>query len=210
MLHGQSVMPKSDRDAAAQPQRESFSITSLILVVGVLLAVAAFFVVTTAPLEALLGESSYAVISAFHGLSAGVMMVVVTIGLYLGYQLFEGQLVNLRDLKLLSVVNATMAFITILFGNWIYIGYRSKGGVREWLLANNPEAHKIFFEFKEYMALFTLPLAVLAAYLLYRYDMGLLERRWLRVVVAVALALTFFYFTVAFGLGAAITKIRPV
>jgi hypothetical protein len=164
----------------------------------------------TAPLEQLLGEGGYVVIAAFHGLSAGVMMVVVTIGLYLAYQLFMGQIVNLRDLKLLSVVNATMSFITIVFGNWIYIGYRSTGGVREWLLANNPEAHKIFFEFKEYMALFTLPLAVLAAYLLIRYDMALFERRWLRVTVAVVLALTFFYFTVAFGLGAAITKIKPV
>jgi len=166
--------------------------------------------VTTASLDPLLGESSYAAISAFHGLSAGVMLVVVTIGLYLGYELFVGQIANLRDLRLLSLVNATMAFITIVFGNWIYIGYRAKGGVREWLLANNPEAHKIFFEFKEYMALFTLPLAVLAAYLIFRYDLALLDRRWLRVTVAVVLALTFFYFTVAFGLGAAITKLKPV
>ena len=209
-MQGQSALPQQEGKLVTQAQREGTSVTSIVLVVGVLLAIAAFFVVVTAPLEAILGESSYAAISAFHGLSAGVMMVVVTIGLYLAYQLFVGQIVNLRDLKLLSVVNATMAFITIVFGNWIYIGYRSKGGVREWLLANSPEVHKIFFEFKEYMALFTLPLAVLAAYLLLRYDMALFERRWLRVTVAVVLALTFFYFTVAFGLGAAITKLKPV
>jgi hypothetical protein len=209
-MQGQDILPQKQAEAATETRREGTSITSLVLVVGVLLAIAAFFVITTAPLEQLLGESSYAAIAAFHGLSAGVMMVVVTIGLYLAYQLFMGQIVNLRDLKLLSVVNATMAFITIVFGNWIYVGYRAKGSVREWLLANNPEAHKIFFEFKEYMALFTLPLAVLAAYLLIRYDMALFERRWLRVTVAVILALTFFYFTVAFGLGAAITKIKPV
>ena len=95
---------------------------------------------TTAPLEQLLGDSGYAAIAAFHGLSAGVMMVVVTIGLYQAYQLFMAQLINLRDLKLLSVVNATMSLITIVFGNWIYVGYRAQGGVREWLLANNPEA----------------------------------------------------------------------
>ena len=201
-MQGSKIVP--------QAEREGTSTTSLVLVVGVLLAIAAFFVVTTASLDPLLGESSYAAISAFHGLSAGVMLVVVTIGLYLGYELFVGQIANLRDLRLLSLVNATMAFITIVFGNWIYIGYRAKGGVREWLLANNPEAHKIFFEFKEYMALFTLPLAVLAAYLIFRYDLALLDRRWLRVTVAVVLALTFFYFTVAFGQGAAITKLKPV
>jgi len=209
-MQGQGIFPKEKGVATAAPRRESASLVSLVLVVGVLLAIAAFFVIVTAPLEALLGESGYAAIAAFHGLSAGVMMVVVTIGLYQAYQLFMSQLVNLRDIKLLSVVNATMAFLTIVFGNWIYVGYRAKGGVREWLLANNPEAHKIFFEFKEYMALFTLPLAVLAAYLLVRYDMALFERRWLRITVAVVLALTFFYFTVAFGLGAAITKVKPV
>jgi hypothetical protein len=209
-MQGQGTFPQKKTETATETRRESTSITSLVLVVGVLLAIAAFFVIVTAPLEMLLGESGYAPIAAFHGLSAGVMMVVVTIGLYQAYQLFMGQLVNLRDLKLLSVVTATMSFITIVFGNWIYVGYRSSGGVREWLLANNPVAHQIFFEFKEYMALFTLPLAVLAAYLLIRYDMGLLERRWLRAIVAIILALTFFYFTVAFGLGAAITKIKPV
>jgi hypothetical protein len=209
-MQRQDILPQKQAEAAAEARREGASITSLVLVVGVLLAIAAFFVVTTAPLDLLLGEGGYAAIAAFHGLSAGVMMVVVTIGLYLAYQLFMGQIVNLRDLRLLSVVNATMAFITIVFGNWIYVGYRANDGVREWLLANNPEAHKIFFEFKEYMALFTLPLAVLAAYLLLRYDMALFERRWLRATVAVVLALTFFYFTLAFGLGAAITKIRPV
>jgi hypothetical protein len=209
-MQGHSILPQQQGEEPTGARREGASIASLVLVVGVLLAIAAFFVVTTAPLELLLGQGGYVVIAAFHGLSAGVMMVVVTIGLYQAYQLFMGQIVNLRDLKLLSVVNATMSFITIVFGNWIYIGYRSTGGVREWLLVNNPEAHKIFFEFKEYMALFTLPLAVLAAYLLIRYDMALFERRWLRVTVAVILALTFFYFTVAFGLGAAITKIKPV
>ena len=209
-MQGQEVLPQSESKVVQQHKRDGRSITSLVLVVGVLLAIAAFFVVTTAPLQSLLGESSYAAISAFHGLSAGLLLVVITIGLYQGYQLFEGRIVNLHDLKLLSVVAATMSLITIVFGNWIYIGYRAKGSVREWLLANNPEAHKIFFEFKEHMALFTLPLAVLAVYLLYHYDMGLFERRWLRAVVAVILALTFFYFTVAFGLGAAITKIKPV
>src|SRR5215216_3927312 len=123
-MQGQNILPQKQVEAVAEARRESTSITGLVLVIGVLLAVAGAFVVMTAPLDQLLGEGSYAAVSAFHGLSAGVMMVVVTIGLYQAYQLFMGQLINLRDIKLLSVVNATMSFITIVFGNWIYIGYR--------------------------------------------------------------------------------------
>jgi len=67
-MQGSKIVP--------QAEREGTSTTSLVLVVGVLLAIAAFFVVTTASLDPLLGESSYAAISAFHGLSAGVMLVV--------------------------------------------------------------------------------------------------------------------------------------
>jgi hypothetical protein len=36
-----------------------------------------------------------------------------------------------------------------------------------------------------------------------------LERPWLRYSVAVLMGLAFFYLVVAFGLGAAVTKLRP-
>lgn len=193
-----------------EEEREGRSYTSLALVVAVLLAIAAFLIATTAPLQKLLGDSSWAFIGAYHGLSAGLLMIVATIGLYLGYRLYIGQIKAFQDLKLMSVVVATISFITILFGNWIYIGYRAPNSVRAFFLANNPELHKIFFEFKEFIALFTLPLAVAAAYILVRYDNQLMNRPWLKATVAVLIAMVFFFFVVAFGLGAAITKIKPV
>jgi hypothetical protein len=194
----------------ARERREGLSLTSLILVAGVTLVIVAFIIVITAPFTALLSTSSYTPVAAFHGLVATVMFVVTPIGLYLGYQLFQGQLANLRTLKLLSVVTATISFITIVFGNWTLIGYRVKDGAREWLQANNPAVHGTFFEFKEYLALFTLPLAVLAAYLLYRYADSLEENRLLRGTIAVILALTFLYFAVTFALGASIARVRAV
>ena len=191
-------------------QHSGWSTKSLVLVIAIMVLASTVIVLATAPFATILGPSAYALTSALHGLAAFVLLVVATVSLYLAWRLYAGRIKAFSDLQLATAVMSALTFITIVFGNWIYVGYRSKGGVREWLLANNPEAHKIFFEFKEYMALFTLPLAVLAAYLLIRYDMALFERRWLRVTVAVILALTFFYFTVAFGLGAAITKIKPV
>ncbi|MBI1802447.1 MAG: hypothetical protein HYR71_12550, partial [Chloroflexi bacterium] len=50
------------------------SYASLGLVVVVLLAIGAFLLVTTAPLERLLGGSAWAVIGVYHGLSAGLLL----------------------------------------------------------------------------------------------------------------------------------------
>ena len=40
--------------------------------------------------------------------------------------------------------------------------------LRSYFVKSMPEVHKIFFEFKEFGALFTLPLAVGAAFILWR------------------------------------------
>ena len=47
-----------------------------------------------------------------------------------------------------------------------------------------------------------------AAYLLWRYGTQVMERTWLRHTVAVLLGLSFFYLVVAFGFGAAVTKLK--
>ena len=52
---------------------------------------------------------------------------------------------------------------TIMFGNWIYIFYQASTGPRAYFLENFPEIHKVFFEFKEFVALFTLLLVGLVA-----------------------------------------------
>ncbi|MBI3292717.1 MAG: hypothetical protein HYZ73_07930 [Elusimicrobia bacterium] len=167
-------------------------------------------VLFTAPLAELLGDSRYALEGALHGVSAALFMVTATIGLFQGYRLLTGAIPSTAQLEFGSVVNAFLAFLTILFGNRIYIFYRAQEGPRTYFLENFPEIHKIFFEFKEFSALFTLPLAVAAAFLFLAYRGELLKSRSLRGLAAILLALTFFYFLVAFGLGAAITKLRAV
>lgn len=180
----------------------------------VLLAIffAALVVLTlyTAPLSTLLGESQYALEGALHGVAAGLFMVTATIGLFQAYRLMTGTIQHSAQLEFGSVVNALLAFLTILFGNRIYIFYRASAGPRTHFLENSPEVHKIFFEFKEFAALFTLPLAVAAAYLFLTYRDQLLRAKGLRTLAASLLVLTFLYFLVAFGLGAAITKLRSI
>ncbi|MBI3252387.1 MAG: hypothetical protein HYZ52_03580 [Candidatus Omnitrophica bacterium] len=183
------------------------------LILGVLLVmafIAGMVLVVSAPANRLLGDSVYGVRSAFHGLMAGVLMITMTVGFYQGFRLWAGERVNTGELEIGSVLNAAVCFLTILFGNWLYIPYRAKGGPRTYFLDTNPDIHKIFFEFKEFTALFTLPLAVGAAYLICRYGRRVESDRVLRECAAILLVMAFFYFLVAFGLGAAVTKLKPV
>lgn len=195
---------KGPSDVEAEPAR---SLWLIVLVLGLIgLAV----VLVTAPAERLLGESAEAIRGALHGTAAGLFMVTTTIGVFQGYRLFVGQARSVAELQVGSVVNAALAFFTILLGNWLYIPYRATGGPRSYFLEHAPDIHKIFFEFKEFAALFTLPLAVAAAFILVSYGVSAVRRKDLSTLVAVLLALVFFYFLVAFGLGAAVTKLKSV
>src|SRR5205814_3010840 len=121
---------------------------------GLLFVMILGMAVLVSPVVTLLGDSANAMASALHGLMAFLLMITATIGLYQGYRLYRGELTDLHDVLLPSVVNAVLAFMTILFGNWIYIAYRAPGGPREYFLKNAPMIHSIYFEFKEYIALF--------------------------------------------------------
>lgn len=191
-------------------QTEKSSKAVILGTIAGMTALAFIILMISSPTNTLLGESRYAIRAAFHGLFAGIFMVTVTIGVYQAYRLWTGIPLRIRELEIGSIINASVCFLTILFGNWLYIPYRAAGGPRSHFLETTPEIHKIFFEFKEFTALFTLPLAVAAAYVLCRYAEKINTNKYLRESVALLLALVFFYFLIAFGLGAAITKLKSV
>jgi len=197
-------------DGELQEMREA-STASLAAVVGILIGAALAFTAATAPINKLLGSGAAALPAALHGLTAFLYLFVGTIGLYLGWRLMTGRIRAFADLQLLSTVSATLSFLAIVAGNWLYIYYRANTpeSPRSSFLKTMPEVHRVFFEFKEFAALFTLPLTVAAAFILWHYGGQVVERRWLRYSVAVLLGLSFFYLEVAFGLGAAVTKLRP-
>jgi hypothetical protein len=123
-----------------------------------------------------------------------------------------GRIGAFPDLQIVTTVMATLSFVTIASGNWIYIAYRANtpDSPRSYFLANMPDVHKIFFEFKEFTALFTLPLSVAAAFIAWRYGREIVERGWARRAMAILIALCFFYFSIVFGLGAAVTKLKAI
>ena len=179
------------------------STRSLVAVIVLMSGSALGFTLLTSPVTKLLGANAGAIPAAFHGVAAFLYLFVGTIGVYLGWRLLTGRISAFADLQLLAVVMATLSFLAIVFGNWLSIYYRAKES------GSPPEIHKIFFEFKEFAALYTLPLTVVAAFILWRYGSQVMERPWLRYTVAVVLGLSFFYLVVAFGLGAAVTKLKP-
>ncbi len=191
--------------------RREASTASLATVAVILIGTALAFVLLTAPLTTLVGESPGALASVFHGLAAFLSLIVGTIGLYLAWQLWTARVRAFADVQLLATVSAALSFISIVFGNWLYIYYRAPdpSSPRSWFMANIPAVHEIFFEFKEFVALFTLPLTVAAAFVLWYYGSQVLDRKWARHAVAVLFGLAYFYLLVAFGLGAAVTKLRP-
>src|SRR5689334_11122076 len=186
------------------------STTSLVSVAAALIASALVFTLLTAPFLKLLGAGAGAVAAALHGLVALLYLFVGTIGLYLGWRLLTGHIRAFADLQLLSVVCASLSFLAIVFGNWVYIFYRAKtpDSPRSYFIRTMPDVHRVFFEFKEFTALFTLPLMVCTAFLLWRYGGQVLTRPWLRYTVAILFGLGFFYLVIAFGLGAAVTKLK--
>jgi hypothetical protein len=189
------------------PKRADWTLAYI--VVGSIGAVA-LLALFTSPVANLLGDSKYAIPGALHGVSAIVYVIIATIAAYLGYRLYTGRLSSTHDLRILAGLNAFFSLVTVMFGNWIYIYYREKAGPRTYFLENDAAVHEVFFEFKEFIALFTLPLSVATAFILLREKDHILQRPRLRQAVAVMLGLQWLYLMLAFALGAAITKLRSV
>ncbi|MGI0073262.1 MAG: hypothetical protein ACREA3_05580 [Nitrosotalea sp.] len=169
-----------------------------------------FILAFSAPWQALMGKTSFSSVATVHGIFATLGVIVGSAAGYLGWRLLLGHLRAYGDLRILATVSSVFAFITIITGNWIYIAYRGAGGPREYFVNTFPQIHGIFFEFKEHIALFALPIAVAATYILWKYKDSIQNDEGLRTAVGVMIAVGWTVLMIAFVLGAAITKLMAV
>ena len=183
----------------------------LVVTIGAV-AIVGFVAVVTTPVGMLVGDSFWEYVSAFHGLGATVFLVGSTIAVYLAWRLYVGEIRAFKDLKVMAAFSTVMSAFTIGFGNWIYIAYRSTGGPRSYFLETpGLEAiHDTFFEFKEFIALFTLPMFLVSTFILWRYGDSLVKSKEARAAASVPLLLGWVFLIMAYTLGAAITKLRGV
>ncbi len=186
--------------------------TLLILTVGAV-AVIGLVAALSVPAGMLVGDTQWNFISAFHGLGATVFLLGATIATYLAWRLYIGEIRAFKDLKWLAAFSTVMSAVTIAFGNWIYVAYRQLGGPRSYF--TDPRyglapIHEIFFEFKEFIALFTLPMMLASTFILWKYGPAIVKNRELRAVGSIPILLGWVFLLMAYVLGAAITKLRGV
>ncbi len=185
--------------------------SNLLIAVWVSLTVLLGFILGfSAPWQDLMGENVFSSIATLHGIVATLGVIVGSAAGYLGWRLLLGHLKAYRDLRILATLSSAFAFLSILLGNWIYIAYRGPGGPREFFINQFPEIHEIFFEFKEHVALFPLPIAVAATFILWKYKEGLPNDRGLRCALGIMIAVGWTILMIAFVLGAAVTKLMTV
>ncbi|SMB98169.1 hypothetical protein SAMN00808754_2169 [Thermanaeromonas toyohensis ToBE] len=158
-------------------------------------------------LQQFIGTSPWHWKAAFHGLFAFILLI----SFVWSFEAIIGiSPASIRRLKIGTIVMSAASFLTIVWGTWLYIGYRLPDNARAWLIKNAPYVHKFGMEFKEFIALFSLPLAVTAAYIVWTMGEELIENKYARYALLVCVTLGFIYIAAAFGLGAAITKVKAV
>jgi len=175
--------------------------------VSIFLAIIFIF---TAPISALVSGGEYALAGTIHGLFATLGVLVGSVTAYLGWRLFIGRIRAFGNLKILSLISVFLSVATIIYGNWIYIGYRAPGGPRAFFMKASPVIHGVFFEFKEFIALFPLPLTVAATFIIWRYGNQLIQNKALRYLLGVIFAIAWGGLIIAYLLGAGITKLKSV
>jgi hypothetical protein len=105
---------------------------------------------------------------------------------------------------------AALAAASVVLGDVLYARYVKSGGPMEELVRQAPDAYALLFEFKARLGVLPLPLAVAAAYVVWRYKEDLRRDRHLAELVALLLLFLGLYVLAPFVLGAAVTRLRGI
>lgn len=181
--------------------------TSRDLAVTQAVVAALFFLMI--PVFYLLGVSTNKLAGFLHGIGSTLTVILACRVLHLLYPLLRGQKGAAKKLSLALWLTNGLVLLTIIFGNWLYIGYRAPDAVQQWLIYNVPAAHTVVMEFKEFVSLFPLPLGVAAGVLLHRFRDNLQESG---VASVVAMLVTLFWICLLIGLvaGFGLSKLKMV
>lgn len=140
-----------------------------------------------------------------HGFGSILAMVVMVYAGHLSFPLLRGAAKLLPQMRTLAFWSSILSFLAIATGNWAYMRYRAGiefGGARAWLKENSPLGQYVLMEYHEFSVLFTLPLAIAATWILWRYGDSILEKHNRPVLTATCLALMALMF---FSMGGMVT-----
>jgi hypothetical protein len=140
-----------------------------------------------------------------HGMGSLMAMVVMAYAGHLAFPLLRGSSSILPQMRTLSFWSALLSFLAIATGNLAYMRYRadlSMGGARAWLKENSPLVQYVLMEYHEFTVLFTLPISIACAWVLWKYGDSILERKNQPVLAATCVALMALMF---FSIGGMLT-----
>lgn len=171
--------------------------------------VAAALLFLSIPCFTWLGLGTRQTIGALHGLASMLTVIVSTFLLHLAYPLLRGREEAAKRLTGPLWITNLLTLLSVVFGNWLYIGYRAHDGAQQWFLANSPAAHTVLMEYKEFVSLFPLPLGVAAAFLLWRHRADLHESG-VGQVAAMLITLLWVCLLIGLALGLGLAKLKLV
>lgn len=138
---------------------------------------------------------------AIHGFAALIAVTVIAYVGHLAFPLLRGVGKILPQMRTLTFWSACVSFLAIASGNWVYMRYRAPdGGARAWLRENSPLVHYLFMEYHEFTVLFTLPLSVACAWILWKYGDSILDKENRPVLTTTCIALMAMMFFALGGL----------
>lgn len=170
---------------------------------------AAFFFLLI-PVFNLFGLSTRKLDSILHGIGATLTVILSCYVLHALYPFLRGKDGAVKKLELSLWITNILVLMTIIFGNWLYMGYRAPDGAQQWFLNNTPLGHLVFMEFKEFVSLFPLPLGTAASFLLWRFRSDIGAIGGLSSVIAVLVTLMWFFLLLGFVFGIGIAKMKIV
>jgi hypothetical protein len=142
-----------------------------------------------------------------HGVGSLLAMVVMAYAGHLAFPLLRGSSNILAQMRTLSFWSAVLSFLAIATGNLAYMRYRADlnlGGARAWLKENSPLGQYILMEYHEFTVLFTLPISIACAWVLWKYGDKILDRQNQPVLAATSIGLMALMF---FSMGGMLTGI---
>ncbi|WP_404787359.1 hypothetical protein [Altericista sp. CCNU0014] len=150
-----------------------------------------------------------------HGFGSLLAMAVMVYAGHLAFPLLRGASSILPQMRTLSFWSAVLSFLAIATGNLAYMRYRAgldMGGARAWLKENSPLGQYILMEYHEFTVLFTLPISIACAWVLWKYGDSILERKNQVVLAVTSVALMGLMFFAMGGMltGLGIAKIRAL
>jgi hypothetical protein len=154
-------------------------------------------------------------IGFIHGCGAMLATVVIAYAGHMAFPLLRGSAKVLPQMRTLTFWASVVSFLAIATGNLGYMRYRadiSYGGARAWLRENSPLGQYVLMEYHEFSVLFTLPLGIACAWILWRYGDSILEKQNRPVLAATAIALMamMFFAMGGFVTGLGIAKIHSL